>query len=102
MIKENGFIEERIVDFPDFTLERIQMVKTISKEFRCEGNYHLLICVSGVAHLESESGKINELLPGPAFLLAAGTRSYRISNIGFETLIFLRAVPVKKTIGAQD
>tara|TARA_B100000315_G_scaffold134486_1_gene123939 strand:+ start:14162 stop:15709 length:1548 start_codon:yes stop_codon:yes gene_type:complete len=102
LIKENGFIEERIVDFPDFTVERIQMVKTISKEFCCEGNYHLLICVSGVAHLESESGKINELLPGPAFLLAAGTRSYRISNKVSETLIFLRAVPVKNTMGAQD
>jgi hypothetical protein len=55
-----------------------------------------------VAHLESESGKINELLPGPAFLLAAGTRSYRISNKVSETLIFLRAVPVKNTMGAQD
>jgi len=77
-------------------------VKTISKEFCCEGNYHLLICVSGVAHLESESGKINELLPGPAFLLAAGTRFYRISNKVSETLIFLRAVPVKNTMGAQD
>ena len=94
LTEEDGYLEERIVDFPDFSSERIRMDENISRKFQCEGRYHLIICVKGKLRLESQSGSSLELLPEEAVFLPASTSFYRITNSGADSMIFLRAVPV--------
>ena len=94
LTEEDGYLEERIVDFPDFSSERIRMDENISRKFQCEGRYHLIICVKGKLRLESQSGSSLELLPEEAVFLPASTSFYRVTNSGADSMIFLRAVPV--------
>ena len=75
LTEEDGYLEERIVDFPDFSSERIRMDENVSRKFQCEGRYHLIICVKGKLRLESQSGSILELLPEEAVFLPASTLS---------------------------
>ena len=94
LMEEDGYLEERIVDFPDFSSERIRMDENISRKFQCEGRYHLIICVKGKLRLESQFGSSLELLPEEAVFLPASTSYYRVTNSGADSMIFLRAVPV--------
>ena len=102
LTEEDGYLEERIVDFPDFSSERIRMDENVSRKFQCEGRYHLIICVKGKLRLESQSGSSLELLPEEAVFLAASTSFYRITNSGADSMIFLRAVPVNAHSAKPD
>ena len=101
-MEEGGYLEERIVDFPDFSSERIRMDENISRKFQCEGRYHLIICVKGKLSLESQSGSNLELLPEEAVFLPASSSFYRITNSGTDSMIFLRAVPVNAQPAKRD
>ena len=100
LTEEDGYLEERIVDFPDFSSERIRMDENISRKFQCEGRYHLIICVKGKLRLESQSGSSLELLPEESVFLPASSSFYRVTNFGADSMIFLRAVPVN-TLSAK-
>jgi hypothetical protein len=63
LTEEDGYSEERIVDFPDFSSERIRMDENISRKYHCVGRSHLIVCVKGKLRLESQSGSSLELLP---------------------------------------
>ena len=91
--KGEGFFEEKIVDFPDFTVDRVLLESGADREHHCGRCYLLIIVVSGRAVYESRSGRCFPLEPEAALFVPAAVNSYRIRNSGGGKLVFLRAVP---------
>ena len=88
-----GFLEERIVNFPDFTSDRVVLNTGVGRDHLCNDRYHLLIVVSGKAVFKNPTGEKIILNQEQALFVPASVETYRNYNQGSESLIFLRATP---------
>ena len=91
--KTEGLLVERIVDFPQFSADRISLECKNTWDEQLGGKYHLLINISGCALVYPESGDAVFLNPEEALFLPVGMRSYRLKSTGNLPLICLKAMP---------
>ncbi len=100
-------INERFVDFPDFTSDRItlqpQAVFADSTDSPVDnsisggcttGQYHLLIVVSGAGTLVC-NGQSHMLAPGEGYFLPVSLGNYTIQSANTEPLVYLKAMPTR-------
>ncbi|HIB46403.1 MAG TPA: hypothetical protein EYO46_09400 [Candidatus Lambdaproteobacteria bacterium] len=91
--KSAGLLVERFVDFPQFTADRISLdAKAIWAE-QLDGQYRLLITISGQATVFPENGNPVILNHEEALFLPVGMGSYRLKSTGNIPLICLKAMP---------
>jgi len=91
--KSAGILAERFVDFPQFTADRISLDTNHVWNDQLNGQYHLLITISGQATVFPENGQSVIMNPEEALFLAVGMGSYRLMNTGDTPLIYLKAMP---------
>jgi hypothetical protein len=91
--KSAGILAERFVDFPQFTADRISLDTNHVWHDQLDGQYHLLITISGQATVFPENGQSVIMNPEEALFLAVGMGSYRLMNTGDTPLIYLKAMP---------
>ena len=84
---------ERFTDFPQFNFDRIRMAPKNTYEIQLDGRYQLLIIISGIAAVVSNTGKSIKLKKEESLFLPVSMGSYQIENIGHNTLICLNASP---------
>jgi hypothetical protein len=88
-----GMLVERFVDFPQFTADRISLDTGQTWADQLDGQYHLLISISGQATVFPENGKSVILNPEEALFLAVSMGSYQVQSTGDTPLIYLKAMP---------
>ena len=91
--KSAGILAERFVDFPQFTADRISLDTNHVWNDQLNGQYHLLITISGQATVFPENGQSVIMNPEESLFLAVGMGSYRLQNTGDTPLIYLKAMP---------
>ena len=84
---------ERFTDFPQFNFDRIRIAPNNSYEVQLDGQYQLLIIISGRAALVSQSGNSINIKKEEALFLPLAMGRYIIENIGDNQLICLKATP---------
>ena len=94
--QSSGTLNERFVDFPGFTADRITLAPHTSYEEQTGDQYHLLITVTGIATLQTPSNDTFELIKEEAFFVPNSMGHYRIINNTDEVLVTLKAMPAKK------
>ena len=91
--KSAGILAERFVDFPQFTADRISLDTDHVWNDQLDGQYHLLITISGQATVLPENGEPVTMNPEESLFLSVGMGSYRLKSTGDIPLIFLKAMP---------
>lgn len=90
--KTNAWHNERFVDFPDFTADRITIQPNEFYTDSTGGQYHLLIGVIGKGDLRI-SLSIGTIQPEQALFLPNSLPSYTVHNLSSQTLVYLKAMP---------
>jgi len=93
LLKTEGFMLERFVDFPHFTADRLFLNPDKFWTDQLNDKYHILIVIKGEANIFSEYGKSIILRSEDAFFLPNSMGSYTIKNTGEIPLIYLKAMP---------
>jgi len=95
---------ERIVDFPQFQVDRVQLPLNSALAGRTEGQnrYLLLFVTKGKGELLLPDGETHFLEPDMAYLVPACLGDYRVEAISAQGLTFLRAVPALSPFGEQE
>ncbi|MGK5091642.1 hypothetical protein WDW89_06435 [Deltaproteobacteria bacterium TL4] len=84
---------ERFVDFPDFTTDRITLQPGAQLQEAMDSAYHLLIAVTPGAELQTRQGEKTELCPEESVFLPISMKNYTIRNTSKHPLIYLKAKP---------
>ena len=86
-------IVERFTDFPQFNFDRIRLEPKNTYEIQLDGRYQLLIIISGIAAVVSDTGKLIKLKKEESVFLPVSMGCYKIESIGQNHLICLNASP---------
>ena len=86
-------IVERFTDFPQFNFDRIQLEPKKTYEIQLDGKYQLLIIISGIASVVSNTGKSIKLKKEESLFIPVSMGCYKIESIGQNHLICLNASP---------
>ncbi len=86
-------IVERFTDFPQFNFDRIRLEPKNTFEIQMDGRYQLLIIISGIAAVVSNTGNTIKLKKEESLFLPVSMGCYQIENIGDNHLICLNASP---------
>lgn len=87
-----GVVRERIVDFPQFTVERFILPPDVTMKARREGGYRLLFVSEGAGKLTMK-GVDYDLAPEEAMLLPATRGEFQLTTSGDAPFSVLLAIP---------
>ncbi|MBI4083695.1 MAG: hypothetical protein HY423_13905 [Candidatus Lambdaproteobacteria bacterium] len=94
LLEEGGVASERVVDFPQFQVDRYRMVpgSTFSGKTEGQGAYQLVFGTQGRGQVVLPGGGVTAVVPKQALLLPAELGAYQIQT-GAEGCGFLLAFP---------
>lgn len=97
-VQENtpAIMNERFVDFPNFTADRITVQPEQHYKDQTGEQYHLLIIVTGQATLKWNNNQQTILKKEKAVLIPVSMGNYTVENSSSLPLIYLKAMPKNK------
>jgi hypothetical protein len=92
---EDGLAVERIVDFPQFAVERValQLNRTLQTGTAGHNQYQLLVVTAGKGELLLPDGRGFPLEPEGAWLLPATLGNYSVTAIAAQGVTYLKSSP---------
>ncbi|HKI97945.1 MAG TPA: hypothetical protein VKB51_05675 [bacterium] len=92
---EEGLAIERIVDFPQFVVDRVMLEQDRVLPAQTEGNnqYQLTVVTQGKGELALPDGRTYPLEPEVAYLLPAAMGAFSVKAIAAQGLTYLRCSP---------
>ena len=93
--RAEGLVVERIVDFPQFVVERVALELNRSQKTATQGNnqYQLLVVTLGKGELILPDNRTVPLEPEGAYLLPAALGSYTVNAISAQGVTYLKCSP---------
>lgn len=93
--EEDGLLVERIVDFPQFVVDRVRLELNHKLEARTEGHnqYQVLFVTEGKGELILSDNRTYPLAPQAAYLLPATLGPFVINALSAKGLVYLRTTP---------
>jgi mannose-6-phosphate isomerase class I len=93
--RAEGLVVERIVDFPQFVVERVALELNRSQKTATQGNnqYQLLVVTLGKGELILPDNRTVPLEPEGAYLLPAALGSYTVNAIAAQGVTYLKCSP---------
>jgi hypothetical protein len=93
--REEGLLVERIVDFPQFVVDRVALELNRTEQGKTRGNnqYQLLVVTQGKGELILPDHRTFTLEPEGAHLLPASLGAYAVNAIAAQGVTYLRCTP---------
>lgn len=103
--QEDDLLVERVVDFPQFQVERIKLPLNRNRPGRTEGDnrYQLLTVTAGKGEMILPGGDTYSLVPEQAYLLPATMGEYTVNAISAQGVTYLLASPAwEESMASED
>jgi hypothetical protein len=95
VLDEEGLVVERIVSYPEFTVDRVRLASGRLRAMESEDRYRLVFVAQGSGRIRLADGGELPLAKEDALLLPATLGAFEIGGANGSPLVYLDAVPTR-------